>query len=409
MRRTLGLISIAIMLVLTVANCSKQLPTQLPKHTTSTGALTAQGPLSIGDFVWNDLNGNGIQDSGEPGIPGIAVYLTNENNDFIKEVLTDGAGHYLLADLEPGIYHVGTKATCPPTKVHAGSDPSRDSESDPTTVDLTADDHTIDFGVIQCPGGPGGDCGKCKDKVTSLTLRFTGSSDADVRITQKGSNHDVFNSHVGAGESFNIVGQDKKGTLGDEIKIYVNGVLNTKIHTSCSKPIGPGLVSGSFEVTGGSSLKGGPLCPVPPPPGGDGDLCENGRPRALTFTYTGEDCSASHHAQAAGKVVCTGDPAFASPVHITITDSSTPGSGNVYFDGDVSVNGQLTEDAANFGGTKVPTNSYAYIYSGGVLVQKIQYHTSCSQPLRVGDQFGSLHLDGFANNLTTTDLKQYQP
>ena len=57
----------------------------------------------------------------------------------------------------------------------------------------------------------------------------------------------------------------------------------------------------------------------------------------------------------------------------------------------------------------MPTNSYAYIYSGGVLVQKIQYHTSCSQPLRVGDQFGSLHLDGFANNLTTTDLKQYQP
>ena len=30
-------------------------------------------PGAIGDFVWHDLNRNGLQDSGEPGIDGVTV------------------------------------------------------------------------------------------------------------------------------------------------------------------------------------------------------------------------------------------------------------------------------------------------------------------------------------------------
>ena len=40
-------------------------------------AQTAQ----IGNFVWNDLNGNGIQDAGEPGIPSVSVTLTGTNQN----------------------------------------------------------------------------------------------------------------------------------------------------------------------------------------------------------------------------------------------------------------------------------------------------------------------------------------
>src|SRR5207249_438602 len=32
---------------------------------------------ALGDFVWYDINGNGIQDSGEPGVPGVTVQLRN--------------------------------------------------------------------------------------------------------------------------------------------------------------------------------------------------------------------------------------------------------------------------------------------------------------------------------------------
>ncbi len=36
---------------------------------------------SIGDFVWNDLNANGIYDPGESGLPGVAVDLFNSITD----------------------------------------------------------------------------------------------------------------------------------------------------------------------------------------------------------------------------------------------------------------------------------------------------------------------------------------
>ncbi|MCB9296615.1 MAG: hypothetical protein H6559_26400 [Lewinellaceae bacterium] len=34
----------------------------------------------IGDFVWQDTDGDGIQDAGEPGIPGVTVNLYADNN-----------------------------------------------------------------------------------------------------------------------------------------------------------------------------------------------------------------------------------------------------------------------------------------------------------------------------------------
>ena len=30
-------------------------------------------PVSVGDFVWDDLNGDGLQGVGEPGVPGVTV------------------------------------------------------------------------------------------------------------------------------------------------------------------------------------------------------------------------------------------------------------------------------------------------------------------------------------------------
>lgn len=62
---------------------------------------------SIGDFVWNDTDGDGIQDAGEQGIPGIEVTLTGTDgsgNPVNLTTFTDGTGHYLFEDLVPGTY-----------------------------------------------------------------------------------------------------------------------------------------------------------------------------------------------------------------------------------------------------------------------------------------------------------------
>ena len=69
-----------------------------------------------------------------------------------------------------------------------------------------------------------------------------------------------FDGIVAAGGTFTVVGADKHVKLGSENRILVGDKV-TKIHTSCSQPIGIGLVFGDFEVIAGESLKGEPFCP----------------------------------------------------------------------------------------------------------------------------------------------------
>jgi hypothetical protein len=117
---------------------------------------------------------------------------------------------------------------------------------------------------------PPPECGDCEGKVTRLTLRYLGAvSGAHVQVTaRRGPSHDpVFDGIVFPGDTFEVVGPASgnpgfSGTLGTEITIRVNGSDNAKMHTSCSSPIGPGLVAGDFEVVEGGSSGGGLLCPL---------------------------------------------------------------------------------------------------------------------------------------------------
>ena len=109
---------------------------------------------------------------------------------------------------------------------------------------------------------PGGDCSECDGKVTMLTMQYNGSEAAYVVVEQKKGGV-VFSDTVQPGGQFTFSGTDKKDTLGTEISIFVDGSLNAKIHTSCSQPIGPGLVAGDFEVIEGYSRNGGLMCPIP--------------------------------------------------------------------------------------------------------------------------------------------------
>ncbi len=60
----------------------------------------------LGDFVWHDLNHNGIQDAGEPGIPGVTVTLRDGTNNVLSTTQTNGGGLYLFDNLQPGSYIV---------------------------------------------------------------------------------------------------------------------------------------------------------------------------------------------------------------------------------------------------------------------------------------------------------------
>ena len=104
---------------------------------------------AIGDRIWIDANGDGIQDPGESGLGGIGVVLAfdSDGDGVVDEVLatttTDGAGNYVFDGLDEGIYDVivvGSAAL--PT---AGDDVSTVTATVPTAYTQTGDpDSTSD-------------------------------------------------------------------------------------------------------------------------------------------------------------------------------------------------------------------------------------------------------------------------
>ncbi|UEG49509.1 T9SS type A sorting domain-containing protein [Ferruginibacter lapsinanis] len=112
---------------------------------------------SIGDFVWQDTNGDGLQDVGEPGIPGVTVELYTSvggsPGSLIGSTTTDGTGHYLFPDLPAGTYCVKFINSSTPSPDNQGSD---NMDSDPINgivcdIVLTPgeDDLTIDAGFTK--------------------------------------------------------------------------------------------------------------------------------------------------------------------------------------------------------------------------------------------------------------------
>ena len=61
--------------------------------TCSTACLPC-APLTVGDFIWNDLNNNGVQDAGEPGIANVQVQILDCSGNVITTVTTDANGFY---------------------------------------------------------------------------------------------------------------------------------------------------------------------------------------------------------------------------------------------------------------------------------------------------------------------------
>ncbi len=126
------------------------------------------------------------------------------------------------------------------------------------------------------------------------------------------------------------------------------------------------------------------------------DSCASGKPKILVMKYTGKDCSFSNNPQS-WKHRCHGDPLFTDPVFILATDKKRK---RTWFKGLVALDGLFDIAAANAGRTKLASDTLVKIYTddpdeGGVLLQRIKFHTSCSKPLNVGDVFGSLELVTF--------------
>ncbi len=64
------------------------------------------GTASLGNYVWLDLNQNGMMDEFESGIPDITIKLHDELGNVIDTTMTDGSGQYRFDQLSEGQYRV---------------------------------------------------------------------------------------------------------------------------------------------------------------------------------------------------------------------------------------------------------------------------------------------------------------
>jgi protocatechuate 3,4-dioxygenase beta subunit len=114
-------------------------------------------PAALGDRVWHDLSGDGIQDASEPGMANVTVHLL-QNGAQIASTTTDANGSYGFTNLAPGVYQVMFVA--PPLFVYSdadqGANDALDSDANTVTgmtgnITLVAGqtDLTIDAGLFQ--------------------------------------------------------------------------------------------------------------------------------------------------------------------------------------------------------------------------------------------------------------------
>ncbi|HKH43124.1 MAG TPA: SdrD B-like domain-containing protein [Thermoanaerobaculia bacterium] len=87
-----------------------------------------RGTLQFGDRVWFDYDGNGIQDTGEPGIPSVTIELRNSSGTLISTTITGSNGLYSFYNLPAGTYTVTVVASTLP----AGTVPTYDLDGTAT-------------------------------------------------------------------------------------------------------------------------------------------------------------------------------------------------------------------------------------------------------------------------------------
>jgi hypothetical protein len=122
------------------------------------------------------------------------------------------------------------------------------------------------------------------------------------------------------------------------------------------------------------------------------------KPARLTMRYTQDDCGATSNSQSAGSVVCTDFDLLLSSVRIVASDRPNLASpqAKIWFDGPVSTNQNYTLNAATAGQARLGGETYIFVFDDmDNVLQEVSFHTSCSQPLEFGDQYGAHQLRGF--------------
>jgi|GEM_PF-2926837 len=413
-------------------------------------------PAKIGDRVWEDTNSNGLQDGTESGVPGLEVSLfecgpdgiagTADDVDTGQSRITDNLdGRYMFGaepgvyDLPPGDYFVQFSKPFDRTftSLDAGDD-AIDSDcgvggfSACTSLSSREVNLSRDCGIIPPPPPncdlvvdktckietpPPATFDKCRGKLQEFTVTWTGG---DINIS--GLPNNAPNGDVTTGQHVTFFGPFSS----NDVFINITGAVSgqSKFHMSCSdedfnSPDDCGKLAGNAKSTSGFinewKLEGfvdaeNTVLECSSDSAGDFPVQQScsftpelascdllGKPTSLTFTYTGGGCSDSSNGQDGDKTECSGDINGMLGVSVV--------AGNNDLSKTYAISTAMVAPGEEFTITadKFDSNSRIDISNAGG-TESNGFHTSCSQPLEIGDKFGSLELVGFNDVTVGTDV-----
>ena len=172
-----------------------------------------RGNLSVGDRVWNDADGDGVQDAGETGINGVTVQLLNSGGTVIATATTASDGNYIFGNLAPGNYSVRVVSSSLPAGYTQTYDLDGVATAHTASFSLTASRTDVDFGYKPAPT-----CtpGYFKDTFTNAsfsnnegTLSWTGSW---IEVDSAGTGVSTGNVRVGTPVSGYLILNDYPDT-----------------------------------------------------------------------------------------------------------------------------------------------------------------------------------------------------
>lgn len=250
----------------------------------------------------------------------------------------------------------------------------------PGPVNITAFDGSVGSRVVQTISGI--DTG---DLVT--VEGFSGRSN-DVQFQISGAVNGVSEFHISCSDQ-DMNGPEDCGKLQGDGKRNQSGLVNRWLFagmTGFSCPI-PGNGQASYDNAQDACVITGQ--------GGQG--CKagfSGKPATITFAYTGAGCAASNNAQGS-KARCSGSVGGAPTVTVAVTGKSGKGDDDDDDDDKKGKGGlSVTPQTVALGGSFTVSGRFGaestFVLSGAGGRETNLIHTSCSQPLRAGDVFGSL-------------------
>ncbi len=150
---------------------------------------------AIGDYIFTDIDKNGLQDMTDTGIEGVVVTLTKEGDaSFQQTATTNAEGKYEFTNLELATYHVTVDETTLSDTLELSVDPDGDTLSSMysvTLTDTTPSVMVVDFGykesaVVNPQGTIGDYIFTDVDKNGLQDMTDTGIEGVVVTLTKEG-------------------------------------------------------------------------------------------------------------------------------------------------------------------------------------------------------------------------------